>query len=170
MLFWAVQACKRSKYIKRVFVSTEDVEIKQVALEVGAEVIERPHSLTGDGVFKQDVICHAVQFIQEHLGFKPDVVLSVQPNSPQVNPTDLDRAIEIFFRFNRKEIFSVDRNLMQNAAFRIMSSDVVFLKSLSIHAGVFIANYIDVHSLEDIHEIEETGELQERLAEWEGAA
>jgi CMP-N-acetylneuraminic acid synthetase len=169
MLFWAVQACKRSKYIRCVFVSTEDLEIKHVALEVGAEVINRPQRLAEDEVFKQDVICHAVRFIQERLDLRPDVVLSVQPNSPQVNPVDLDQAIEIFFRYNRKEIFSVNKNLMQNAAFRIMSLDAVFLKTLSIYAGVFVADYIDVHTVEDVRQIEETGELQKRLAEWESA-
>ena len=55
---------------------------------------------------------------------------------------------------------------MQNAAFRIMSEDVVCLESLSIHAGVFIADYMDVHTLADVEAIEATGELQRRLAEW----
>ncbi len=169
MLFWAVQACKRSRYIQHVFVSTEDPAIKQVALETGAEVIDRPQRLAEDAIFKQDVIRHGVRFVQGHLDLEPDIVLSVQPNSPQVSSTDLDQAMETFFKYNRKEIFSVDQNLMQNAAFRIMSLDAVFLETLSIWAGVFVADYIDVHTAEDVRRVEETGELQARLAEWEKA-
>jgi CMP-N-acetylneuraminic acid synthetase len=166
MLFWAVEACRRSRYVQHVFVSTEDTEIKRVALELGAEVVDRPDFLAQDNVFKQRVICHAARYIQSEKHLTPDVVVSLQPNSPQISSRDLDRAIETFFKYNRKEIFSVDRNLMQNAAFRILSSDVVCLDTLSIHAGVFVAEYVDVHTLEDVRRIEETGELQARLVEW----
>ena len=166
MLYWAVAACQHSKYIQQPFVSTEDEEIKQVARSVGAGVIDRPAELAGDKVFKQHVICHGMKFLKEELGLQPDLILSIQPNSPQITATDLDAAIDVFFQYNRKEIFSVDQNLMQNAAFRIMSKDVVCLESLSIHAGVFIAEYMDVHTIEDVEAIEATGELQQRLAEW----
>jgi hypothetical protein len=110
-----------------------------------------------------------MRFLEKQLCLRPDVILAVQPNSPQVTSADLDAAIETFFKHNRKEIFSVDRNLMQNAAFRIMASDVVCLERLSVHAGVFVAEYIDVHAIADVQEIEATGELQRRLIEWESA-
>src|SRR5690606_28597054 len=89
MLYWVVRACQLSQSIDRVFVSTEDAEIAEVAEESGAEVIRRPKELAAGHVFKQDVIVHAAE------GFdpKPDIVISLQPNSPELCSEDLDKAI-----------------------------------------------------------------------------
>jgi CMP-N-acetylneuraminic acid synthetase len=167
MLFWSVEACRRSRHVDRVFVSTEDAEIAGVARACGARVIDRPARLAGDDVIKQEVIRHAARVMREELGLAPEIVLSVQPNSPEVDPQDLDRAIEVFHRFGRREIFSVDPDLMQNAAFRVLSIEAVFFESLSVHAGVFVTDYVDVHDLGDVRRVEERGRLQKRLALWE---
>lgn len=146
MLYWVVRACQQSQYIDRVFVSTEDEEIAGVAQESGAEVIRRPKELAEGHIFKQDVIVHAAE------GFdpKPDLVISLQPNSPELCPSDLDNAIRKLKDNDRNEIFSVGEDLLQNAAFRIMKYDYVFQKSISTRSGVYQTNYVDVHYKEDV--------------------
>lgn len=150
MLYWSVRACQQSAYIDEVFISTEDAEIAQVARDCGAQVIERPEELAGDRVFKQDVIVHAAENFVE----KPDIVISLQANSPQLCARDLDAALEKFVKYNRSEIFSVNADLIQNAAFRIMKYDYVFQKSLSTYCGVHVADYMDVHDQDDVDYLE----------------
>ena len=60
MLNWAIDACKQSKYIDRIFVSSEDNEILRLAKNSNVEVIERPISLSEDNVWTQDVLKHGV--------------------------------------------------------------------------------------------------------------
>jgi len=150
MLSWSIRACQASKHITDIYVSTEDEEILKVAEDHGAKAIERPPELADNFTFKQYAIIHAV----ESLTYKPDYVISVQANSPEMSAVDLDNAIEKFLKHNRSEIFSVDENLIQNAAFRIMKYEYVFQKSLSTCCGVYVTDYIDVHTLEDVEMLE----------------
>lgn len=48
LLAWTIEASLNSKYIDRTFVSTEDPEIKKVALQYGAEVVDRPKKYAVD--------------------------------------------------------------------------------------------------------------------------
>jgi CMP-N-acetylneuraminic acid synthetase len=151
MLYWAIRACKLSKYIDECYVSTEDQEIADVARGYEAQVIVRPADLANDIVFKQDVIVHGVQSLKT----KPQIIVSLQANSPEICAKDLDDAIEKFIKTDRNEIFSVNEELIQNAAFRIMKYDYVFQKSISTRSGVFVTPYLDVHSAKDVEMLEE---------------
>lgn len=150
MIFWAIQACHVSEYIDRVYVSSEDEEILSIAESFGAYRIQRPMELADGFTYKQDVIAHAAQSLEE----KPELIISLQANSPQICPTDLDGAITKLVQYDRKEIFTVSDNLIQNAAFRVMDYDYVFQKTISTYCGVYITNYQDVHDKDDVDDLE----------------
>jgi len=153
MLYWAVQACKSSKYNIIPWVSTEDEEIARIAKECGAKVVMRDADLAGDNVYKQAAIRHAAENIKVMEGSQ-DIYISLQANSPQIKASHLDGAISVLINHQRSEIFSVDKNLMQNAAFRIFKGDYVFQQDLSTNCGVYICPIEDVHTIEDIKRIE----------------
>lgn len=153
MIFWAIDACRRSGRFEGVFVSTEDDEIARVAVASGAEVIARPAELAGDEVFKQRVIEHAVTELLG-AGRRPDLVASVQANSPELDASDLERAFRYMERFGLWEVLSVDADLCQNGAFRLMRKDVVFQRTLSVHCGVVVTDLIDVHTEDDVRRVE----------------
>jgi CMP-N-acetylneuraminic acid synthetase len=153
LLAWSIEAAKSSKYVKTVYVSTEDEDIKNVAEEWGAVVINRPLKLSEGLVYKQDAICHAVREISKE-GPKPSLVVSLQANSPEVKTEHIDEGIEFLITKNKQEVMSVDSDLCQNAALRIMTYNAVFQKTLSTNFGVYVADLYDVHFLEDIHHIE----------------
>ena len=157
MLSWAIKACKETSYAVQPYVSSEDDEILHVAKSYGADIHKRDASLSEDNVFKQDVIRVAAKYVAEQSGHKPDIIISLQANSPQIRPWHIDNAIHILQQYNRDEIFSVDNNLMQNAAFRVMRYDYVFQRDLSTNCGVFICDLLDVHTQEDIDKLETLG-------------
>ncbi len=146
MLYWVVRACQRSEYIDQIFVSTEDSEIAHLVTEFGATLTSRPAALAADHIFKQDVIIHAAESFES----KPDIVVSLQPNSPELCAKDLDAAIRKLYENDRNEIFSVGADLLQNAAFRVMKYDYVFQKSISTRSGVLQTDYVDVHHFKDV--------------------
>lgn len=54
---YSLMAAKRSKYVDKIYVSTDSVEIKNIAEQYGAEIIDRPPELAtskalGDHVFE----------------------------------------------------------------------------------------------------------------------
>ena len=74
------------------------------------------------------------------LKFKPEIIISLQANSPEIKVKHLDEAIKIFKKSSLiKEIraISVGKDNLQNAAFRIMSHSAVFQKSLSTNIIVY---------------------------------
>lgn len=151
MLYWAIRACEHAKYIDETYVSTEDDEVAGVASMHGVNLIRRPAQLADDLVFKQDVIVHAAESFSTP---KPEIVVSLQANSPEICASDIDAAIEKLVTYDRSEIFSVDPNLIQNAAFRVMRYEYVFQKSISTRSGVFVTNYTDVHTAQDLEYVE----------------
>ena len=153
MLYWAIKACKESKYHIEPWVSTENEEIKEIAAKYGARIHNRGSGLARDEVYKQAVIRDASKYIFTAHG-KHDIIISLQANSPQIKSEHLDEAIEILNKHNRDEVFSVDSDLMQNAAFRIFRSEYVFQEDLSTNCGVYICDIHDVHTLEDVQYIE----------------
>ena len=158
MLYWAIKACLDSKHNIEPWVSTEDPEIKKIALELGARVHDRDPKLSEDHIYKQVVIRSAAEHIKKVSN--PDIWISLQANSPQIKPEHLNSAIDSFLEHNLNrpldELFSVDKNLMQNAAFRIFKGDYVFQKDLSTNCDVYIRELHDVHTIEDVKLIEES--------------
>ena len=156
MIYWAIKACKESKYSIEPWVSTEDTEIAEVSLQCGARVVNRKHSLAGDKIYKQAAVRDAARMIISLEG-PQDIYISLQANSPQIQAKHLDNAIDIFLQNKRDEIFSVDENLMQNAAFRIFKGGYVFQKDLSTNCGAFVCPLEDVHTIHDVERIEDIG-------------
>ena len=156
MIYWSIKACKESIFDIEVWVSTECDEIKSVCRQYDVKIHNRDPELSGDYVFKQAVIRSAAAEIIKNKNYKGDTIfISLQANSPEIKSIHLDQAIEDLLKYRRSEIISVDKNLMQNAAFRIFKGDYVFQKDLSTNCGVYICDIQDVHTLEDVKNIEE---------------
>ena len=155
MISWAIKAAQESQYINEVWVSTEDKEIKKIAKEYGAKIHNRDPRFSKGWVYKMEAIREAAAFIERKKG-RPNIVISLQANSPEITATILDDAIDVFIENDRDELMSVDSNLMMNAAFRIMKGGYVYQRDLSTKSGAYICNVHDVHTLEDIKFIEKT--------------
>ena len=66
MLAWTVEAAFESRLFEHVVVSTDDDEIAAVALEFGAEVLDRPASVSDDTAPLIEVIHHALEVWRTH--------------------------------------------------------------------------------------------------------
>ena len=153
MFYWAKQACKQSKFNIKVCVSTESEEISKISQQFGATVNQRDPELADHKTYKQAAIRAAAKWYEESNG-KQDFFISLQANSPEVKNKDLDKAIETLLKYEKDEIFSVNPDLMQNAAFRIFRGDYVYQKDLSTNCGAIVCSLHDVHTLEDIKYLE----------------
>ena len=96
LIAYSIAACCLSKYIDKVYVSTEDAEIANIAEEYGAEVpFIRPEEYAADDSTDQDVLWHFFQNVQVNdLAF-------IRPTTPLRDPTYLDDAIEKYFQQRR---------------------------------------------------------------------
>ena len=93
LLAHSIDTTKRVQRVERIFVSTEDPEIKQIAEEYGAEVIDRPPGLAEDKSAELDAWRHAVSYLTAR-GENFDVLLSLPATSPLRSPEDVSRCLE----------------------------------------------------------------------------
>lgn len=91
MIAWSIEAAKASGCFDQIIVSTDDIEIAEIARECGAEVpFMRPNALSDDYTGTIPVIRHAVAWLQEH-GFPVDYACCIYATAPFVSAEDLQR-------------------------------------------------------------------------------
>jgi len=91
LIAWTIEEAKKSKYIDRLILSSEDDEIIKVAKEWGCEVpFVRPKELAQDDTPGIEPVIHALKTLPE----KYDYVCLLQPTSPLRKVADIDGCIE----------------------------------------------------------------------------
>lgn len=91
LINWTINAAKRSRYVDRLIISTDDHEIADIAKCAGCEVpFIRPEELATDLATSMDVILHALENIKTDY----DYLLLLQPTSPFRSTTQIDSIIE----------------------------------------------------------------------------
>ncbi|MDD2644255.1 MAG: glycosyltransferase [Methanobacteriaceae archaeon] len=97
-----------SEYIDNVVVSTDDDEIKFIAEKFGADVIKRSKELAEDNVPLDPVIYDATIKQEEKFNTVYDFVITLQPTSPLLKTSTLNKAIEKLCEGNDTVISVVD--------------------------------------------------------------
>ena len=156
LICWSIDACLKSKYLnrERIFVSTEDSEIKNLVNGLGINVIDRPQNLSKDSVWTQEVLSHAKTSLAA-AGTDFDIMVRVQANSPQVQPEKIDECIEKLINRNLWEVFTVDQDGVEDAAIHVLLNKCVDQQALSVYKGVVSTDYTDIHTIDDIKRVEE---------------
>ena len=88
-----VQA-RASMYVTRIVVSTDDEEIAQVSKDAGADVVPRPHEISGDLATSESAVAQVLDYLNAVEGYVPELVVFMQCTSPVRKLDDIDRAIE----------------------------------------------------------------------------
>ena len=155
LLQWTLEAAKKSKYLDRIFVSTESSKVAEITENNGGVVINRPQELTADDTGKQEVIEHALSIIEEYDNEKVDIICLLQANSPQITTDKIDEAIEKVLFGVVWDVISINKDtLFTDGAIRVFKREVVDECGVGMYKGIVLTDYIDVHYKEDIEEIE----------------
>lgn len=103
LIAWTIDEAKKSRYIDRVILSSEDEEIIEVAKKYGCDVpFIRPLELAQDDTPGIVPVLHA---IEQCPGY--DYVILLQPTSPLRTVADIDGCIEYLFKKQAKICVSV---------------------------------------------------------------
>ncbi|MEP7136998.1 MAG: acylneuraminate cytidylyltransferase [Chloroflexota bacterium] len=96
LIAWSIAAGLQAHTVNRVIVSTDDEEIASVARAYGAETpFLRPPELAQDRTTDLPVFEHALKWLEDIEGYKPDIVIQLRPTSP-IRPKDcVDSAVKL---------------------------------------------------------------------------
>ena len=93
-------------YIDEIYVSTDDETIKNIAMQYGVKVIDRPEELSGD--FEPTIT--AIQHVLETIDSEVENVIVLQPTNP-LRPINLIKdCIEKFHSERTDSLFTISRN------------------------------------------------------------
>lgn len=149
MIAYTIDACKKSKLLNDFYVTTEDKEIKETALRYGAKVLDRPMELAGDNV--------GIQVVMKHFATKVDfdILVLVQPNSPNIKSEKIDEAISMILKNPKMlEVRSFFSDGTESSSVWVLRKEAVLSDRVSVYLGMVIDNSVDIHTFEDFEKAE----------------
>lgn len=104
LLYWSIVAAKKVKIIDKIYVSTDSLKIKKIAVKYGALVpFLRPKKYASDNSPSQELIIHLLK----NLNYKTDYVVLLQPTSPLRNYRDIEASLKNCIKKGLKSLVSV---------------------------------------------------------------
>jgi len=96
LVAYSIAAGLAARSVTRLIVSTDDDEIAEVSRRYGAEVpFRRPAEYALDDSPDLPLFQHALAWLEEHEGYRPEVVVQLRPTSPLRPLGMIDRAVEM---------------------------------------------------------------------------
>jgi N-acylneuraminate cytidylyltransferase len=106
MIAYSIAAAKKSKNIKKVFVTTDGQDIAKISKKYGAEVIMRPKNLANNRIMPEHALVHAIDYLEKKKKFIFENVVFLQATSILRKKNDIDNAIKIFKTEKADSLFS----------------------------------------------------------------
>jgi CMP-N-acetylneuraminic acid synthetase len=97
LIGWAIETAFEVDEISNVIVSTDCLEIANVARQFGAEVpFIRPAEFAEDTSSEWSAWRHALEFVRNDKGYMPDAMLSLPPTAPLRSSLDVRNCLDLF--------------------------------------------------------------------------
>lgn len=94
LIAYSIAAGLFAETVTRVIVSTDDDEIAAVARRYGAETpFLRPDEYSQDNTPDLPVFQHTLNWLEEHEGYRPEIVVHLRPTSPFRRVSHIDEAV-----------------------------------------------------------------------------
>ena len=94
LIYYSINTALNSKYNLDVYVSSEDDEILNTAIQFNAKIHKRDISIADDKSTLDPVIYSAYEYAKIKENKDYDLIITMQPTSPLLKSTSLDKAIE----------------------------------------------------------------------------
>ena len=101
-----LEAQKNATIIDDIYVSTDDRQIKEIALSFGAKVIDRPAQLSGDLEPTVTALKHVLASIPDQVS----AVFLLQPTNPLRPDNLISDAFSLFQKNNSDSLMTITRN------------------------------------------------------------
>ena len=140
LIAWTIE-CALASNLDRVIVSTNDDEIKDVALKYGAEVpFIRPDDLSDSYSGLEPVLKHTYEYLKEVEKYEADILILLLPTSPFRRVEDINRALKIY---KKNEVTSVVSVVKAEANMNPHWMLVEGLSGIELFNGKTLTNIMD---------------------------
>lgn len=94
LIAWSIEAAKTAGLFDRIVVSSDDLEILEVAKLYGAEAILRPADIAQDTTRSEPVVEHVLTYLKQQ-GYEPEYICYLQPTSPLRTAEDIQKGFTL---------------------------------------------------------------------------
>ena len=105
LICWTIEQCLASKYIRDIWVSSDNKKILDLSGNYKTKLITRPKEISGDTASSESAWLHALKKIEE-VSQSPQAILAPQVTSPLRETIDIDKGIEKFVNGSYDSLFS----------------------------------------------------------------
>ena len=110
LIAYTINEAKKSKFISRYIVSTDNEEIRQVAIKCGVDVpFLRPAEFSSDTASSVIALQHAVNWIENHDQIKYDFVIELMCTNPMKIALDIDACISRLITSKADSVIAVHK-------------------------------------------------------------
>lgn len=149
LIYWTIKHALESKFIDKIYVSTDSDKIAKFAKKMKVGVIKRPKKLCGEiPIF--DVYKHAYQKLVKKNKVK--IIVGLQPDHPDRTIT-VDKVISIFKNRKLDALFSCDEKKIKNGSYYLIKKNILEGKKVKKKFTV-LDNCTNIHYLADLKKIE----------------
>ena len=166
LLAWSIAACRKTKIIDYILVSTNSKKYLQIAKKYKAEApFLRPEKISGSFSTDYQIINHALTDLNK-LKIKPEIILHIRPTTPLRNPKIMKKAINLFIKNKNKISALRSVNEMSETAYKAFKiskkkilkpllKNINYLEKLNLPRQNFKKTYvangiIDIYSVDFI--------------------
>ncbi len=108
LIGYCIEAAAASRAFDRIIISTDDPAIAAFAKSRGVEIpFMRPTDLAGDAVGHLPIMRHAVEWLERHEQYRPEIVGIIVPTAPLVRAADFDAAKKILVESGADSVVGV---------------------------------------------------------------
>ena len=109
LIAYTIEAALASGAFERLILSTDDEEAARIGRELGCEVpFMRPAELCADDTPHLPVMQHAVAWMRDEQGYRPDWVMILMPTSPLRQAVHIAESVALAVRSGADSVVSVD--------------------------------------------------------------
>ena len=112
LIWYTINAAKKSKFTDRIIVSTDDDKIAKISKNYEVEIpFMRPKKLARDDSFAIDNYIYTIDRLNKEFNYGIVEFVVLQPTSPLRPSLDIDNAIQIFIEKGADSIISVSETI-----------------------------------------------------------
>ncbi len=129
LIAWSIKIAKKSKFIKKIIVSTDSKKYGKIAKSYGADkILFRPKYISRDNSTDYEWIIHAIKKIKD-----VDIIVNLRPTTPIRNAKIIDHAIKTFLDLKVNSLRSVhEMSETSYKTFEIKNNILTPLKNLNV--------------------------------------
>ena len=134
LLYWIIKKALKSKYLDKIYVSTDSVKYQKLSKRYGAYCPTlRPKNLSKSNSKEIDYILHTLKYLSKNNHFEPDYIVRLQPTSPFQSTSDIDGSIKKIVKYKKATSIQV-----------VSESTQPPLKALKVYKKTFLKSYFPV--------------------------